>query len=63
MEIEAGNQTTSSRVIIFDGMALVNSASKQTDNMKTCRDFAESFLAKLINLIAYYDEVRLVFNI
>ena len=32
------------------------------DNMKTCRDFAESFLDKLINLVANYDDVRLVFD-
>ena len=49
------------RVIIFDGMALVNSVSK-TDNMMTCRDFAESFLEKLINFVANYDEVRLVLD-
>ena len=39
METEAGNQSRSSRVFIFDGMALVNSVSK-TDYRKTCRDFA-----------------------
>ena len=30
--------------------------------MKTCRDFAESFIKKLVNLVANYDKVRLVLN-
>ena len=55
------NQTINSRIIIFYGMAFVHSISK-TDNMKTCRDVAESFLEKLINLAANYNEVRLVFD-
>ena len=58
---EAEKQNTTLRVIIFNGMALVNSVSK-TDNVKTCHDFTESFLKKLINLVANYDKVRLVFD-
>jgi len=49
------------RVIIVDGMALVNSVSK-SDRMKTCQDFAESFLAIMCNIAEQYDEVRLVFD-
>ena len=62
METEDGNRTTSSRVVIFDDITLVITVSKN-DNMKTCRDFAESFLENLINLVAIYDEVKLVFYI
>ena len=54
METKAGNQTTNSRVIIFDSMALMNSVSKM-DNILS------SFLEKLINLIVNYKEARLVF--
>jgi len=42
-------------------MAGVNSVTK-TDQMKTCQDFAESFLAIICNMAANYDEVRLVFD-
>ena len=56
------NKTTScQRVIIIDGMALVNGISK-TEQMKTCRDFAQSFIERLENIAVHYDEVRLVFD-
>ena len=48
-------------VIIFDGMALVNSIQK-TECVKTCKDFAEVFLANLIQASHGYNEVRLVFD-
>ena len=55
------NQPSAYRVVIIDGMAVVNSVIK-TDQMKTCQDFAESFLAIICNMAANYDEVRLVFD-
>ena len=48
-------------IIIFDGMALVNSIQK-TECMKTYKDFAEVFLANLVQASHGYNEVRLVFD-
>ncbi|KAK6182328.1 hypothetical protein SNE40_010039 [Patella caerulea] len=55
------NQPSAYRVIIIDGMAVVNSVTK-TDQMKTCQDFADSFLAIVCNIATNNDEVRLVFD-
>ena len=55
------NQPSAYRVVIIDGMAVVNSVTK-TDQMKRCQDFANSFLAIICNMAANYDEVRLVFD-
>lgn len=55
------NQPSRYRVVIIDGMAVVNSVIK-TEQMKTCQDFADSFLAIICNIAANYDEVRLVFD-
>jgi len=41
-------------------MALVNGITK-TEQMKTCRDFSQSFVERLENIAVHYDEVRLVF--
>ena len=49
------------KVIIIDGMALVNAIPK-TERIKTCKDFAQSFLDHLSNMADEYDEVRLVFD-
>ena len=42
-------------------MAVVNSVIR-TENMKTCNDFADSFLAIVTNLAKTFDEVRLVID-
>jgi len=55
------NQPSAYQVVIIDGMAVVNSVTK-TAQMKTCQDFADSFLAITCNMAANYDEVRLVFD-
>ena len=55
------NQPPVYRVIIIDGMVVVNSVTK-TSNIKTCQDFADSFLAIICNMAANCDEVRLVFD-
>ena len=59
--VEHTNQPSAYRVVIIDGMAVVNSVIK-TDRMKTCQDFAGSFLAIICKMAANYDEVRLVFD-
>ena len=48
------------KVIIIDGMALVNAITKT--GIKTCNDFAQAFLDQLSNMADEYDEVRLVFD-
>ena len=55
------NQPSVYRVVIIDGMAVVNLVIK-TNQMKTCQDFANSFLSIICNMAANYDEVRLVFD-
>ena len=42
-------------------MALVN-ATPKTERIKTCKDFAQSFLDQFSNMADEYDEVRLVFD-
>ena len=49
------------KVIIIDGMALVNAIPK-TERIKTCKYFAQVFLDQLSNMAGDYDEVRLVFD-
>ena len=50
-----------STVLLIDGMALVNSMSKN-DNIRTCSDFANLFCERLINISIDYNEVRLIFD-
>ena len=57
----AGESSSSYRVIIIDGMAVVNSVTK-TEQTKTCQNFADAFLQIICNMAAQYDEVRLVFD-
>ena len=49
------------RDIVIDGMALVKTV-KKTDTMKTCKDFAEVFVQRLVHLSMSYDEIRLLFD-
>ena len=49
------------KVIIIDGMALVNARPK-AERIKTCKDFEQVFLDQLSNMAGDYDEVRLVFD-
>ena len=51
---------TANRVVIIDGMAVVNSVTKN-DQIKTCQDFADYFNALICRIAASYDEVRLEF--
>ena len=50
------------KVIIIDGMALVNAIPK-TEIIKICNDFAQVFLDQLSDMAGDSDEVRLVFDI
>ena len=59
--VDPADESSAHRVIIIDGMAVVNSVIK-TEQMKTCQDFADAFLHKICNMISQYDEVRLVFD-
>ncbi len=59
--MEPTDGPSSSRVIIIDGMAVVNSVTK-TEEMKTCQDFSGAFIQIVCNMAAQYDEVRLVFD-
>ena len=54
-------ESLSHRVIIIDGMAVLNSISK-TENIKTCQDLANVFIQMISNMSKQYDEVRLVFD-
>ena len=55
--VESGVQ----KVIIIDGMALVNKINKGK-SMKTCKDFAEMFTKQLHKESEPYKEVRLIFD-
>ena len=60
-QLEGQNETANDRILIIDGMAIVNSITKH-GNMKTCADFAESFLSIICYMTQEYDEVRVVFD-
>ena len=49
------------KVIIFDGMAFVNKIKKSL-SMKTCNDFAESFVKRIMKESEGYHQVRLIFD-
>ena len=49
------------RVIVIDGMALVNRVHKNPD-METWKDFAEGFVALMMTAFQGFDEIRLVFD-
>ena len=52
-----------SKVIIFDGMAVVNSLPKdKNDKIETCKDLADLFIQQLTLKSIGYDEIRLVFD-
>ena len=59
--VDPADESSAHRVIIIDGMAVVNSVTK-TEQMKTYQDFVDAFLQKIYNMTSQYDEVRLVFD-
>ena len=51
------------KVILFDGMALVNTLPKEYyGQLRTCADLVELFIKQLMSKCFGYDEVRLVFD-
>ena len=48
------------KVIIIDGMALINIIHKGKQ-IKTCKDFADTFILQLRNDTLAYDEVKTYF--
>ena len=63
MNVTDGHMTTNSntKVIIIDGMALVNKTEISKD-VKTCKDFKNEFLRKLTKETHEFTEIRLVFD-
>ena len=61
VDIATVQLTVSYKVVIIDGMALVNS-NKKIKQMQTCKDFSNLFLDKLISITRNYNEVKLVFD-
>ena len=59
--VDPAGESSSYRLIIIDGMAVVNSVTK-TEQMKTCQNFADVFLQIICNMAAQHDKVRLVFD-
>ena len=55
------HEISSERILIIDGMAVVNSVVK-TEKMKTCADFAELFILIISSMAKDYDKVRVVFD-
>ena len=50
------------KVIIFDGMAVVNKIDIKKSQIKTCKDFADTFVSIIKHEAVGYQEVRLVFD-
>ena len=61
IEISGGNE--GNKVLIVDGMALVNAIQmKDESSMKNCQEFAEAFIRRLGSEASSYSEVRLIFD-
>ena len=50
------------KVIIFDGMAIVNKINIKKSKIKTCADFAELFVERILDESFGNDKVRAVFD-
>ena len=53
--------TDASRVIVFDGMAMVNRINIKKSKVSTCHDFAESFSEIILSHVRC-EEIRVVFD-
>ena len=49
------------RTIMFDGMGLVNRI-KKSDNIKTCKDFADVFVKRIMHESRSFQQVNLIFD-
>ena len=52
--------TSPDKVIILDGMAVVNQVDMT--NLNTCKDFATAFVNRLQRMVSGYSEVQLIFD-
>ena len=59
---ESINDPSEEKVIIFGGMAIVNRISIKKSKIKTCADFAEVFVERILDESFRNDEVRVVFD-
>ena len=50
------------KVIIIDGMAVVNRVNIKKSNIKSCADFSKCFLYIIDKEVADFDEVRVIFD-
>ena len=53
--------TDASRVIVFDGMAMVNRINIKKSKVSTCHDFAESFSGIILSHVRC-EEITVVFD-
>ena len=61
-QITAGNNSTSRKIAVVDGMVLVQKFAKKKGTLSTVKDLAKSFNDRLTNLTAGFSEVILVFD-
>ena len=59
---ESINDPSEEKVIIFDGMAIVNKINIKKSKIKTCADFAEVFVERILDESFGNDKVRVVFD-
>ena len=59
---ESINDPSQEKVIIFDGMAIVNKINIKKSKIKTCADFAEVFVERILDESFGNDKVRVVFD-
>ena len=59
---ESINDPSEGKVIIFDGMAIVNKINIKKSKIKTCADFAKVFFERILDESFGYDELRVVFD-
>ena len=52
--------TDTDKVLIIDGMAVVNQMAFKT--LSTCKDFAMAFMSRIEKMVSRYTEVRLKFD-
>ena len=61
-KITAGNNSTTRKIAVADGMVLVQKFAKKKGTLSTVKDLAKSFNDRLTNLTAGFSEVILVFD-
>ena len=61
-QITAGNNSTTRKIAVVDGMVLVQKFAKKKGTLSTVKDLAKSFNDRLTNLTAGFSEVILVFD-